>query len=342
MKKYCISPDTTIIKCMACMDHTGAGLALAVDQNLKLIGTISDGDIRKALLRGRTLDSPVTDLINRNCFTVPATYPRVKVLDIMQARRFEQVPIVDAEGRVIGMHLLHDMLGIISSPSWAVIMAGGKGMRLRPLTENIPKPMIKVAGRPILERIVLHLISYGINRIFLAVNYLSGMIEEHFKDGSQFGVSIEYLREDKPLGSGGALSLLPETPEHPLIVMNGDLIQDANFAKMIEFHRENKFYATMGVYPYFHQVPFGCVQVKENTLSSLVEKPVLEETVNAGIYVLSPEAVSHVPSDTSFPITNLFEQALGDNKDCGAFILEREWLDIGSPQHLRQARGEST
>ncbi len=342
MNKYCISPDTSILNCMACMDNTGAGLALAVDPDLKLIGTISDGDIRKALLKGSDLSSPVTDLINRHCFTVPPNYPRVKVLDIMHARRFEQVPIVDKKGTVIGMHFLHDMLGFVSSPCWAVIMAGGKGMRLRPLTETIPKPMIKVAGRPILERIVLHLISYGINRIFLAVNYLGDMIEDHFKDGSQFGISIEYLREEKPLGSGGALSLLPEAPTHPLIVMNGDLIQDANFAKMIDFHEQNNFYATMGVYPYFHQVPFGCVQVKGNALSSLVEKPVLEETVNAGIYVLSPEAVSHVPPDISFPITTLFEQALNRQGACGAFILEKEWLDIGSPQHLRQARGEIT
>ena len=340
MEKYCISPDSTIIQCMGCMDKTGAGIALAVDEELKLIGTISDGDIRKALLKNGSLDSTVTHLINRNCFKVLPTIPRVKVLDMMQARRFEQVPIVDEKGKVIGIHFLHDMLGIVSSPNWAVIMAGGKGMRLRPLTENIPKPMIKVAGRPILERIILHLISYGINRIFLAVNYLSNMIEEHFRDGSQYGVSIEYLRENEPLGSGGALSLLPELPSHPLLVMNGDLIEDANFAKMVTFHTKNKFYATMGVYPYFHQVPFGCVEVENNKLSSLVEKPVLEETVNAGIYVLSPEAVSQVPKDIVFPITSLFEQALSTDTQCGAFVLEKEWLDIGSPQQLRQARGD--
>ncbi len=340
MEKYCISPDSTIIQCMGCMDKTGAGIVLAVDEEFKLIGTISDGDIRKALLRGCPLDREVTQLINRNGYKVLPTIPRDKVLDMMQTRRIEQVTILKEKGKVIGIHFLHDMLGIVSSHSWAVIMAGGKGMRLRPLTENIPKPMIKVAGRPILERIILHLISYGINRIFLAVNYLSNMIEEHFGDGSQYGVSIEYLREDKPLGSGGALSLLPELPSHPLLVMNGDLIEDANFDKMITFHTKNNFYATMGVYPYFHQVPFGCVEMENNTLSSLVEKPILEETVNAGIYVLSPKAVSQVPKDTVFPITSLFEQALNADTQCGAFILEKEWLDIGSPQQLRQARGD--
>ncbi len=340
MEKYCIRPDATIIQCMGSMDKTGAGIALAVDDEFKLIGTISDGDIRKALLGGCSLDNKVTHLINRNCFSVLPTVPRVKVLDIMQARRFEQVPIVNEEGKVIGIHFLHDMLGIVSSPSWAVIMAGGKGERLRPMTENIPKPMIKVAGRPILERIILHLVSHGINRIFLAVNYLSHVIEDYFRDGSQYGVTIEYLHEDKPLGSGGALSLLPELPIHPLLIMNGDLIEDANFSKMIAFHAQNGFYATMGVYPYFHQVPFGCVGVEDNRLSSLIEKPILEKTVNAGIYVLSPEAISQVPRDTFYPITTLFNQALTRRNVCGAFVLEKEWLDIGSPQQLRQARGE--
>ncbi len=340
MKEYCISPDATIIQCMGSMEKTGAGIALVVDDAFKLIGTISDGDIRKSLLKGSSLETKVTHLVNRNCYSVLPEIPRVKVLDIMQARRFEQVPIIDEAGKVIGIHLLHDMLGIVSRPNWAVIMAGGKGMRLRPLTENIPKPMIKVAGRPILERIILHLVSHGINRIFLAVNYLSEVIEDHFRDGSQFGVTIEYLREDKPLGSGGALSLLPELPSHPLILMNGDLIEDANFTKMIEFHTRHEFYATMGVYPYFHQVPFGCVNIQTNRLSSIVEKPILEETVNAGIYVLSPKAIAQVPKDTFFPITTLFEKAITEKISCGAFALEKEWLDIGSPQQLRQARGD--
>jgi len=340
MEKYCISPESNLIECMRSMDITGAGIALAVDRELKLIGTISDGDIRKALLSGCSLDSKVENLINRHCYSVLPTIARVKVLDIMQARRFEQVPIVDENGKVIGIHLLHDMLGLVSRPNWAVIMAGGKGMRLRPLTENIPKPMITVAGRPIIERIILHLVSYGINHIFLAVNYLAHVIEAHIGDGSKYGATIKYLRENEPLGSGGALSLLPEPPAHPMLIMNGDLIEDVNFAKMITFHTQNDFYATMGVYPYFHQVPFGCVEVENNRLSGLVEKPILEKTVNAGIYVLSPQAVANVPRDTFFPITNMFEHALKDNRACGTFVLEKEWLDIGSPQQLRQARGE--
>ena len=258
----------------------------------------------------------------------------------MHARRIEQIPIIDENNRVIGLHLLHDIVGNVPRPNWAVVMAGGKGKRLGPVTENVPKPMIKVAGRPILERIILHLISSGIRRIFISVSHLSEIIENHFKDGSDYGVEIEYLHENKPLGSGGALSLLPEIPKHPILTMNGDLIAEANCVDMINFHTQNDFYITMGVYPYFHQVPYGCVKIKENRLESLEEKPVLEKMINAGIYVLSPQAVSAIPQSTSFPITKLFEDALSKNLPCGAFTIEKEWLDIGTPQQLSQARGE--
>jgi dTDP-glucose pyrophosphorylase len=340
MKQYCVTPETSLFECIRTIDIAGTGIALAVDSEFRLIGTISDGDIRGALLSGCPLDSPASPHINRSCFHVLPTVSRVEVLDIMQARRFEQVPIVDEQGKIIGLHILHDILGNIARPNWAVVMAGGQGIRLRPLTYNIPKPMIMVAGRPILERIVLHLVSYGICRIFLSVNHLAQVIEDYFEDGSKYGATIEYLREDEPLGSGGAISLLPEIPERPLLVMNGDLIVDANCADMIEFHSQNDFYATMGVYTYYHQVPYGCVKIQNNRLVGLEEKPVLEKMVNAGIYVLSPQSVSAIPKNTFFPITALFEDALKKNLICGTFAMEKEWFDIGAPQQLRQARGE--
>ena len=340
MKQYCIRPDASLIDCMRSIDITGTGIALAVDSDFRLIGTISDGDIRGALLKGYSLNSPVSPHINQNCFHVLPTVTRVEALDIMQARRFEQVPIVNEQGIVIGLHLLHDIIGNILISNWALVMAGGKGERLRPMTENIPKPMIRVAGRPILERIILHLVSNGIYRIFISVNHLAQVIEDYFEDGSKYGAKIEYLHEDEPLGSGGAISLLSEIPEQALLVINGDLIVDTNFANMIEFHNQNHFYATMGVYPYFHQVPYGCVEIQNNRLAGLEEKPVLEKMVNAGIYVLSPQAVSAIPKNTYFPITTLFEEALKKSLVCGTFSIEKEWLDIGSSQQLRQARGE--
>jgi dTDP-glucose pyrophosphorylase len=340
MKQYCIQANASLIECMKSMDISGTGIVLAVDSESRLIGTLSDGDVRKALLNRCPLDSPITPHINQSCFHVLPNVSRAEVLDIMQARRFEQVPIVDEKGMVIGLHLLHDILGNVSLPNWAVVMAGGKGMRLRPLTEKVPKPMIKVAGRPILERIILHLVSFGIDRIFLSVNHLAQVIEDHFEDGSKYGTKIEYLREEDPLGTGGAISLLPEIPEQALLVMNGDLIVDTNFTDMIEFHSQNDFYVTMGVSSYFHQVPFGCVEIQDSRLAGLEEKPVLEKIVNAGIYVLSPQAVSAIPKNTYFPITTLFEDAVKNNLICGTFSVEKDWLDIGTPHQLRQARGE--
>ena len=340
MKQYCISPDASLIECMKVISITGAGIALAVDSASELVGTVSDGDIRKALLQGCPLESSVLPHINRDCFSVLPSVSRAEVLDIMHARRFEQIPIVDEINRVLGLHLLHDILGNVPRPNWAVVMAGGKGKRLRPFTESVPKPMIKVAGRPILERVILHLISSGIRRIFISVKHLSEIIEGYFGDGSNYGAEIEYLREDEPLGSGGAISLLPEIPKHPILVMNGDLIAEANCGDMINFHTQNDFYATMGVYSYFHQVPYGCVEIKDKMLVSLEEKPVLQKMVNAGIYVLSPRAVTDIPKNTSFPITTLFEDALSKNLLCGAFTIEKEWLDVGTPKQLRQARGE--
>jgi len=340
MKHYCINPNSSLIECMRNMSITGAGISIAIDTEMRLIGTISDGDVRKALVRGCPLDSSIDPHINRNCFYVLPTVSRAEVLDIMQACRFEQVPIVDEYGKIVGLHLLHDLLGNVSRPNWAVVMAGGKGMRLRPLTEKLPKPMIRVAGRPILERIILHLVSYGIRRIFLSVNHLARVIEDYFEDGSRYGTKIEYLREVEPSGSGGAISLLPEIPNNGVLVMNGDLIFDINLNDMIEFHNRKNFYATMGVYAYFHQVPYGCVEIQNNKLTGMEEKPILEKTINAGIYILSPKAVSAIPKDTYFPITTLFGDALKNNLECGTFFIEKEWLDIGSPQQLWQARGE--
>lgn len=341
MEQYCINPDASLLECMQVIQINGAGIALAVNSDFQLVGTVSDGDIRKALIQGDSLKSPILPHINRSCFSVTSSVQRAEVLDIMHARRFEQVPIVDENDKLVGLHLLHDMLGNAYRPNWALVMAGGKGTRLLPVTERVPKPMIKVAGRPILERIILCLVSNGFKKIFISVNHLSEVIEDHFKDGSGYGVEIEYVRETQPLGSGGAISLLPGKPEHPVLVMNGDLVADVNYGEMIEHHTKNGYFATMGVYSYLHQVPYGCVEVSKGRLERLEEKPIIQKMVNAGIYVLSPKAIEAVPRDISFPITDLFEKALVKNLDCGTYFIEKEWIDIGTPDQLRRARGES-
>jgi NDP-sugar pyrophosphorylase family protein len=258
----------------------------------------------------------------------------------MHARCIEQIPIVDPDGKLVGIHNIGTIVAKDTLPNWVVIMAGGKGTRLGELTQDVPKPMLKVAGRPILERIILHLVGAGVRRIFLAVNYLSHVIEDHFGDGSEFGCNIEYIREETPLGSGGALALLPEKPTHPLIMMNGDLVTDFRVRRMLQHHQNGGYLATMGLNHYNHRVPFGCVELKDGAISNLKEKPLLSELINCGIYTLSPELLDRVKPEF-FPITELFEGCLEKDEQIGGYIIEEDWVDIGMPEELRHAQGKA-
>jgi dTDP-glucose pyrophosphorylase len=341
LQHFLINKDASIIDAIKVIDKAASGGGCVIDPNMNFLGMVTDGDIRRALIDGANLNEKVFPYTNKNCTTVSPEASRTEALDLMQARFLQQIPIIDIHHKLVGIHTLKQLLGCNVRPNWAVVMAGGKGTRLRPITENIPKPMVPVAGRPILERIVLHLVGFGIRRIFLSVNYLSHIIEEHFQDGLKFGCQIEYLHEDQPLGTGGALSLLPETPENPVLVMNGDLIVQSDFNRMLQFHQDGNYHATMALRPYTHEVAFGCAEIEDDRLIQLEEKPVLTKLVNAGIYVLSPDAVEQVPENTFYPITQLFETALTDNLPCGAYVMEEDWMDIGQPHQLRKANGWS-
>jgi NDP-sugar pyrophosphorylase family protein len=243
---------------------------------------------------------------------------------------------------VVGLHLLHDMVGTTEVQSWAVVMAGGKGTRLAPLTHHLPKPMIPVAGRPILERIVLHLVGAGIRRIFLSVNYLAHMVEEHFGDGAGFGCKIEYLRETKPLGTGGALSLLPERPTAPLLVMNGDLVTQFDVQAILRKHEVSGAAATVASRRYFHTIPFGCMTLDGERLTQMEEKPTFSRMVNAGIYVVSPDLLARVPQETEYTMPALLDDCLRRNEIVTAWELQDDWIDVGQREQLKQARGEGT
>jgi NDP-sugar pyrophosphorylase family protein len=260
----------------------------------------------------------------------------------MQARRFAIVPILDDNGLLCGLHQLHDLLGVAPRPNWAIIMAGGKGTRLGPLTGDVPKPMLRVAGRPILERLVLHLVGFGIRRVFLSVNYLANVIEDHFGDGSKFGCTIEYLREQAPLGTGGALSLLPEPPTSPFLVLNGDLVTQANFGAMIDTHMRNEpdVMLTMATRRYFHTVPYGTVEVDKDRITEVVEKPTLSRLINAGIYLVSPRLLDRVPKDREFGMPSLVEMCLSRGERVDAFEVADDWIDVGHKDQLQAARGE--
>ena len=325
---------------MVAIDRGACGIALVLDEAGKLLGIMTDGDIRRAVLAGAALQDSVKPHVMRTYKSVSPDVGRSEVLDLMRTHHLSQIPIVDEQGKLVGLHLLREIIGAVERPNWAVIMAGGRGERLRPLTDSLPKPMIKVAGRPILERIVLHLLGFGIRRIFLAVNYLSGVVEEHFCDGTRFGCRIDYLRESQPLGTGGALSLLTEKPEDPLLVLNGDLLTEFDVGSMIAFHVQGGYAATMGVHDYVQSVPFGVLDIAEGRILGIREKPTMTYPTNAGIYVLNPALLERVPRDTTYTIPALIEDCVARGEPVGAFRIEDDWLDVGRPQELRRARGE--
>jgi NDP-sugar pyrophosphorylase family protein len=262
------------------------------------------------------------------------------VLDLMRARQIDAIPVVDASGVPTGLHLLHAFLERTLRPNWAVVMAGGPGSRLRPLTDSVPKPMLRVAGRPILERIVLHLVGTGIGRIFLSINYLGSVIEEHFGDGSAFGARVEYLREEAPLGTAGALGLLPEAPSEPVLVLNGDLVTSADLGGLIDFHVSGGFDATIGYRRYLHVVPFGCVDREGDRVVGLAEKPTVEREVNTGMYVLDPAVVGLVRPGQPTSMPDVVAAALAAGRSVGAFEIEDDWIDVGQRDQLDRARGD--
>lgn len=341
LRKYCVGEDAVILEGIKAIDQSDEGVALVVNRTGQLLGILTDGDIRRALLAGNGMGQPIAPHVKRSFFSVNEQATRTEVLDLMQARKIRHVPVVNESNDLLGIHFLSSIIGAKELPNWAVIMAGGKGTRLGKITTDTPKPMLKVAGKPILERLVLHLVTYGIRRIFIAVNHLSHVIEEYFGDGSQWGCTIEYLREDEPLGSGGALSLLPEPPQHPLVLMNGDLLVEVDLSQMIRFHELHDFHATMGVHYYSHEIPFGCVESENGIITGVEEKPVLTKIINGGVYVLSIHAVQCVPVNRFFPVTQIFDDALKRDLLCGAYPLDGDWIDIGLPGQLKQARGQN-
>jgi dTDP-glucose pyrophosphorylase len=321
------------------LDDSALGIVLVEDISGRVVGTLTDGDVRRAFLKGAAMTTPLDDYIMRTFVSVGPEASRAEVLDLMQSRWLSQVPILDGVGRLIGLHTLHEILGAAPRPNWAVIMAGGRGERLRPLTDTVPKPMIHVAGRPILERIILHLIGAGVRHIFLAVNYKADIIESHFGNGSRFGCTIEYLREEEPLGTGGALSLLPLTPHHPLLVLNGDLLTQFDVDSLLNFHARGAYRATVGIHEYTHTVPFGVVDIVNDCIVEMREKPAEVWLTNAGIYVLEPSVVARVPKATTFPLPALIEECLDREERVGAFRIETDWIDVGHQAELKRARG---
>lgn len=340
----CVSPESSIRQMIACIDRNEKGIALITDKSGCLLGTITDGDIRRAMLLGQNLDTPVSELLARKSkspypqpVTAPLNCEPVALLRLMQERVVRQVPLLDSEGRVAGLVTLDELLPEQGLPLQAVIMAGGFGTRLRPLTDHTPKPMLPVGGRPLIERIVEQFRQAGIRKVNITTNYLAGKIIEHFGDGHQFGVNISYVDEGRPLGTAGALGLM-QTPEQPLLVINGDILTQVDFRAMLAYHQEHQALLTVAVRKYDLNVPYGVVESEGPFIQRLVEKPVFSFFVNAGIYLLEPAAHHYIPGGQHFNMTDLIQCLLDERQPVVSFPIHEYWLDIG--QHVDYERAQ--
>lgn len=326
-----VSEDASILEAMRAINDGAVEIAIVVDKEARLVGLLSDGDIRRAILNGFTLESPIAEVINRRPLSLPETATREEILAVMGRHSIRQVPLVDEGHRVTQIAWITDLIRNDIQPNQAIIMAGGQGKRLYPLTRDVPKPMLEVRGRPILEHIIDELRQYGIFRITLAVNHLREVIQEHFAGGERFGVRIDYLEEDRPLGTAGALSLLADKPSHPFLLLNGDVLQQVNFGSLLAFHDRHGFHATMCAVRYGVELPFGLVEVDGNRLTRLVEKPVQTMNSNAGIYVLNPGVLDLLEYNTPCDAPDLLQRLVDAGKPVGVFTLydHEHWLDVG-------------
>lgn len=335
-----IGPDLTLREAMAAIDRASSQIALVVDSNRRLLGTLSDGDARRALLRGVSLADSVSAVMHLNPTVAKKDENLQAVLATMRQLGLHQIPVVDADGIVVGLEVVDDFLAVPLRENWVVIMAGGLGTRLQELTRDTPKPMLMVGSRPVLETIVRGYVARGFRRFYFAVNYKAEQIEAKFGHGEALGVEIRYLREQKRLGTAGALSLLPERPNLPVIVTNADLLTKEDFGYMVDQHIAHGADGTMAVRDYEIQVPFGVVRHAGGWIESIEEKPVQRFVISAGMYVLSANAIDLVPRDSYFDMPDLFEALGRRGLKARCHHINGYWLDIGRMSDYERANLE--
>jgi dTDP-glucose pyrophosphorylase len=339
-KKTLISPSQSIVEAMRIIDRSALQIALVVDEQAKLLGVVTDGDIRRGILKGVQLDQPVTKIMAGNFTAAQEISSKEEIIALMKGKALNQLPLLDKDGHVVDLKVLVDLINVPKTDNAVVLMAGGLGHRLKPLTDDCPKPMLTLNDKPILEIILENLIEQGFKKFYVSVNYKAEMIEKHFGDGTKWDVKISYLKEKKIMGTAGALGLLRERPREPLIVMNADLLTKINFTQLLDFHNVNKGLATMCVRDYRFQVPFGVVNIDQYNLRGIDEKPTHHFFVNAGIYVLSPDALGFIPKEKAYDMTELFQDLIKSGREAIAFPVREYWLDIGRFDDYEKANTE--
>ena len=333
-----IASDCSIRDALAVIDQMRIGVV--VDQDGRLVGTVTDGDVRRGLLRSVSLDEPVTAVVNAKPHVAQAAMTRAEIAATPEAQTYRFIPVVDDNGRVVGLHGFVTSVSPQERTNAVVLMAGGLGKRLRPLTDDTPKPMLQIGARPLLETILLHIAEQGFRRFYFSVNYRAEMVKDHFGNGERWNVSVRYLEETQQMGTAGALSLLPERPTEPFVVMNGDLLTKVDIEHLLDYHNEHKSVATMCVREYDIQVPFGVLTIDGNRILGIEEKPTHKFFVNAGIYVFSPEVLDLIEEDEYLDMPSLFQRMVDLDMKTVAFPIREYWMDIGRIDDFRRANSE--
>ncbi len=338
IKNIRLKQDSTIKEALEVIDNAAMQIAIVTDSNDKLVGTITDGDLRRGFLKGLNLNQSIETVIFKNPTVATINHTNEEIIKLAVSKKIHQIPIVDDKGKVLGIQEIQELIKPKEKTNSVFLMVGGLGKRLRPLTENIPKPMLKIGNKSILETIVERFAKYGYTNIVMCVNYKSHAIKDFFGDGSKFGVDIKYIVEEYRMGTAGALSLLKENPLEPFFVMNGDVITNVNFDHMMDYHIANNSIATMGVKEYDIMVPYGVVDTHDGVIKSIEEKPSHKFFVNAGIYILNNEILDYVPKNKFYDMTDLFEVIIEKKLKGVSFPIYEEWADIGKQDELERAK----
>ena len=326
--------SVTVGSAIRSLNEFSAKIVLVINEQGVFQGTVSDGDIRRGLLKGFNLESPIESVIHRNALVVPPELGREMVKQLMAANKIWQVPVVDEKNHIVGLHLWDEITKQPSRGNLMVIMAGGLGTRLHPFTENCPKPLLRVSGKPIVQHIIERAKVEGFSKFVLSIRHLGHMIEDYFGSGESLDVNINYLREDAPLGTAGALSFLDPVPDAPFIVTNGDVITDINYGGMIDFHVRNGGVATMAVREFEMQNPFGVVNTRGLEIIGFEEKPTVRSYINAGVYALNPDALNVLAINEPCDMPKLFERLRFQMRQTMAYPIHESWFDVGRPDDL--------
>lgn len=335
-----ILETASILRALETINGNEARIALVVNASGKLLGSVTDGDIRRNLLKGLTLESPVSQAMHINPYVMSASSTRSQLIEGMHNAQIKQMPLLKADGTLVGIAVYDMISGFMRTPrpNPVVIMAGGKGKRMWPITRDIPKPMVEVGGKPMLEHIIQQFVKQGFSDFHIALNYLGHMIEDYFGDGEMWDCKITYIREEESLGTAGALSLITKPFADPFILINGDILSSVDFCDLLDYHGENHAMATVCARMHRMEVPFGVIQLKDGNLEAIVEKPVYEDLISAGIYAMNPQVLRTIPKGCVTDMPTVLQSLVQDKKKVAVFPLRDDWMDVGRLDDLIKAK----